>query len=239
MIYVVLVLLVAIVAWRVILPGMRLEVSGIAQTAPASAYQWMPSVPSMARLTTIALVILAVAISIWGLYIPAKWSDPNLTTIGSWGRNHWFSLLLLWGIGAALVWLNATPCVAKVLQSVLAGVVTAMLVVFPLWGWMKSAPAPARAATARPENALASVAQPKTLAIPGGVGQKSEQIPVPFPKRLVMLGEDYRAHCRYNDGHEESFVPGEKEAPCRGGDVQFVYATNLKEEENVVAYYYR
>lgn len=100
-------------------------------------------------------------------------------------------------------------------------------------------PAPVVHATSRSaEIPPASVTQPKTLTIPPGVGQKSERILVPFPNRLVMLGEDYRANCKYNDGHEESFIPG-KEPKCSSGDVQFVYATNLKEEENIVAYYYR
>lgn len=99
--------------------------------------------------------------------------------------------------------------------------------------------APAHVTLRPAEIPLASVAQPKTLTIPPGVGQKSERILVQFPNRLVMLGEDYRANCKYNDGHEESFIPG-KEPKCSSGDVQFVYATNLKEkEENTIAYYYR
>lgn len=75
----------------------------------------------------------------------------------------------------------------------------------------------------------------KMLAIqPGG---KSERIPVPFHMRVTMAGKDYRHHCVYADGHEESFVSGER--PCASGDMPFVYATNLRPHEpNVVTYFY-
>lgn len=143
MIYVFLVLLAAVVTWRVILPGMRLEPragTGAAPAAPAAgaatpapASQWFST-----RAANIALIVSAVIVSIWGLYIPAKWSDPSPAAIGSWGRGHWFSLLLLWGIGATLIWLNASERAAKTLQMVLAGTVAAVLIVFPLWGWTTS-----------------------------------------------------------------------------------------------------
>lgn len=233
MIYVFLLLLTAVVAWRIILPGMRLEPrvgTGAAPAAPvaqaAAAYQWM----STTRMTNIALVVAAVIVSIWGLYIPTKWSDPSPVAIGSWGRGHWFSLLLIWGIGATLIWLNASERAAKMLQTVLAGVVAAVLVVFPLLGWMASPSAVTAQKQVQPADA-------STLTLPAGVGEKSERIPVPFRKRVVMTGKDFRYHCIYGDGHEESFVPW-KEPPCSDSDLPFVYATNLKNEENVVAYAY-
>lgn len=61
---------------------------------------------------------------------------------------------------------------------------------------------------------------------PGG---KSKRTPVPFMKRVVMSGKDFRYHCLYADGHEESFVPGEK--PCSDGDLPLVYASNLRPNE--------
>lgn len=191
--------------------------------APAQASQWF----SM-RIANIALVAAVVIVSVWGLYFPAKWSDPSPAAIGSWGRGHWFSLLLLWGIGAALIWLNASERVAKTLQTVLAGVVSAMLIVFPLLGWTPSV------VTAQKQ---AQPAEASTLTIPAGVGEKSGRIRVSLRKRVVMTGKDFRYNCVYGDGHEESFIPGE-EPPCHDGDLPFVYATNLKNEENVVAYAY-
>lgn len=95
-------------------------------------------------------------------------------------------------------------------------------------------------ASEKPSVSAQKQAQPAeagTLAIPAGVDKKSRRIPVPFRKRVVMTGNDFRFHCVYGDGSEESFIPG-KEPPCRGGDLPFVYATNLKNEENVIAYAY-
>lgn len=203
---------------------------GAALAAPAtsvattSTYSWMS-----ARMANIALIIAGVAVSIWGLYIPARWSDPSPVVIGSWGRDHWFSLILLWGIAAALIALNAEKATAKTLQWVLAGVVAAVLVVFPLWGLATS-----------PSTTIAQQQvqlEMPTLTMPAGVGEESKRIPVPYMKKVVMTGEDFRFHCVYGDGSEESFLPG-KEPPCRDGDLPFVYATNLKNEENVVAYAY-
>lgn len=201
-----------------------------AQAAPAPARRWLPT--ACYPKTTIALIVAAVIVSVWGLYIPARWSDPSPAAIGSWGRGHWFSLLILWGIGAALIWLNASERAAKTLQTVLAGAVAAVLVVFPLLGWTTSPSAATAQKQVRPIEAA-------TLTIPAGVGEKSERIPVPFRKRVVMTGEEFRYHCVYGDnGNEESFIPG-KEPPCRDGNLPFVYATNLKKnEENVVAYTY-
>lgn len=104
--------------------------------APAPTRRWLPTMcyPK----TTVVLIVVAVIVSIWGLYLPAKWSEPSPAAIGIWGRGHWFSLLLIWGIGAALIWLNASERTAKTLQTVLAGAVAAVLVVFPLWGWTTS-----------------------------------------------------------------------------------------------------
>lgn len=140
MIYVFLVLLAAIVAWRIILPGMRLEpragagAAGVAPAAPAAAaYRWI----SATRVTNIALIVAGVVVFSVGVYNPT-WSNPHPATIGSWGRGHWFTLVILWGIGAALIWLNASERAAKTLQTVLAGAVAAVLIVFPLWGWTTS-----------------------------------------------------------------------------------------------------
>lgn len=116
--------------------------AGAAPAAPAAqaaaTYRWM----STTRLVNIALIMTAIIVSVWGLYIPAKWSDPSPAVIGNWGRGHWFSLLLLWGIGATLIWLNASERAAKTLQTVLAGAIAAVLVVFPLWGLATSPSAP-------------------------------------------------------------------------------------------------
>ena len=75
---------------------------------------------------------------------------------------------------------------------------------------------------------------PKIVLPPGG---KSERIPVPQGMRVAMDGEDFRFHCVYRDGHEESF--GKREESCPNGDMPFVYAMNgRKKEPNIVSYAY-
>lgn len=177
------------------------------------------------------LVIAGVIVFFVGAYNTTALSNPSPASVGNWSQNRWLALLILWGIVAALIALNACGPTAKTLQKVLAGIVAALLIVFPLWG--KATSQSAAVAQKRVQPAEAS-----TLRIPAGVGEKSKRIPVPFRKRVVMTGEDFRHHCIYGDGHEESFIP-RKEPPCRDGDLPFVYATNLKkDEENVVAYAY-
>lgn len=233
MIYVFLVLLAAVVVWRIILPGMRLEPrTGVVDTsAKSSAFglnfgEW---VANKQYVWSILLIVVGVAVIFWEI------NNPQIRPmdVGNVSWKYWHVVLTIWGIGAALIALNACGAVAKTLQWVLAGAVATVLVVFPLCGWTTSP----SAATAQKQVRPAETAVPMTLTLPAGVDEKSKRIPVPFRKRVVMTGEDFRFHCVYGDGSEESFLP-EKEPPCRDGDLPFVYATNLKNEENVVAYAY-
>lgn len=118
-------------------------------TAPASA---MPSrgwfTGYSKNIPSILLVIAAVVVFFAGGLQHLDGNNPDPVSIGSWGRNHWFSLLLLWGIAAALIALNAEKATAKTLQWVLTGVVAAVLAIFPLWGLATSPAAPAHATVA-------------------------------------------------------------------------------------------
>lgn len=137
---------------------------------------------TLSVVVTILLIVAAMVVSIWGLYIHAEWSNPHPATIGSWGRGHWFSLLLLWGIVAALIWLNAEKATAKTLQWVLAGVVATTLVVFPLWGWATSPAAPA--------HAIAATRATEWHQLNLAAGEESEGIEVPVGTRLAFDGDE-------------------------------------------------
>lgn len=154
--------------------------------APASANRWFST-----RAKNIALVIAGVVVFFVGVLNPT-WSNPHPAAIGSWGRVHWLTLILLWCIGAALIWLNASERAAKTLQMVLAGTVAAVLIVFPLWGWTTSPSAPARAVAAQVEWHRLDLAP----------GEKSGGIEVGVGTRLAFDGDEgIVLHTVYADGN--------------------------------------
>lgn len=81
---------------------------------------------------TIALAVIGVVVFYFGVYASA-WESPNVADLGSKGRNHWLALLIVWGIGAAVIALNAKAlgAAAKTLQWLLAGIILAIIVVLP------------------------------------------------------------------------------------------------------------
>lgn len=91
---------------------------------------------------------------------------------------------------------------------------------------------------AKQPTASTSYKQPdKAMMLTIQPGGKSERIPVPYQMHVDMNGKDFRFNCVYADGHEESFVPGERS--CSNGDMPFVYATNIRTDgPNVITYSY-
>ena len=199
------------------------------------------------------LIVIGTVVLFLSAY-SSKWRNPSLADVGSWGQNHWLPLLILWGIGAVLIALNAESLgtAKKTLQGVLAGIVFMLLVGFPTWSWI-SGPSgtPATGNTPQagakeftqtlprsaPEFPLAKDLKQEEwpqLVLPAG--GESERIRVPYKKRLVMFGKDFRVHCVYRDGHEIDF--GEGEEPCPEGDMPYVYVTNEAEVLNMISYAY-
>lgn len=183
---------------------------------------------------TIALVVLALLVLYFGILTP-KWETPHPTDVGMWSSSHWFWLLILWGIIAALIALNACGAVAKTLQWVLAGVVVAVLVVFPLWELATSPSAPAHA-TSRPAE-IPLVSWPRS-SWPKLVIPKGEKVDISLPPgmhHVTVLGNDYRLYSRYQDGHECSSF-GEETCPD-GAVVDYsVENESEREEPNTVFY---
>jgi hypothetical protein len=179
------------------------------------------------------------------------WSSIHDTQIrpvdmGNLSQKYWLQILIVYGIGAGLIWLNADEKSAKILQKVLAGGVITLLVVLPFYAWITS-----------PSNTTAAVVkQYEGLQIPtAGTDQnlwpESSWLEVelgkgeasPFfrlhgtperPEGLVMYGKDFRVYCVYRDEHgkryEISYLMNEP--PCPNGDLEGNYAINLFEGEN-------
>ncbi len=81
------------------------------------------------------LALAGVAIFFWSLYTPG----PRLADVGNWGWDHWLPLLLLWGVLAALIALNAEKTVAKTLQKLVAAVMLMLSVGIPAGFWVRDA----------------------------------------------------------------------------------------------------
>lgn len=82
-----------------------------------------------------SLAAIITGIALW-YAVPNTEVHPK--DIGNWSRNHWLQILIVWGMGATLVWLNADDKSAKTLQKALAGGVIMLLAVFPVWSWIVS-----------------------------------------------------------------------------------------------------
>jgi hypothetical protein len=187
-------------------------------------FKWIKS-----NITTVLVVIVGAVLVYWGF----QNTHVRPADVGSWGFDKWLPLLILWGIIAALIVLNAESGTAKTLQLVLAGVMVALLVVFPLWHWIEKPSAGTSHAT-RSEVPLASSPQstwPK-LVIPAG--GRSELIPVPQGMHVTMVGGNkFRLHTVYQDGSECAFGDSCPISPQKG-----VYAKNEATDTNIVSYAY-
>ncbi len=83
---------------------------------------------------TTLLVIAGAVLVYWGFNTQVRPAD-----MGSWGREHWFPILILWGVLAALIALNAEKTVAKTLQKLVAAVMLMLSVGIPAGFWVRDA----------------------------------------------------------------------------------------------------
>ncbi|MDP2665427.1 MAG: hypothetical protein Q8P23_02115 [bacterium] len=140
--YFFLALLIAIIFWRLILPGLKFEsthttgalMPGTAPVAGGGTATATTGRPSMvdrfkSNLLTVLLVIVGGGVVIWGIFHPVRLSD----TARLW--EYWFSFVVLWGVLAALIALNAKEK-AKTLQTILAGIMVTTLVIMTV-AWVR------------------------------------------------------------------------------------------------------
>lgn len=189
-------------------------------------------------LWSILLVIAGLVIFFQGIYFSNAWESPSFALVGRWSWTHWLQLFALAGIGSALLKLQKERLGAaeSVLQSLLVTVMVTAFLVCPVIGWFEGVGASSHRVQ-QPASSESYKQPNKAMMLSIEPGGKSERIPVPFQMHVVMNGKDFRFHCVYADGHEESFITGER--PCSDGDMPFVYATNTRgNEPNVITYSY-
>lgn len=118
-------------------------------TTSAGEQKWF-----MKYLWTIVLAVIGLVVFFQGVYL-SEWKSPSFTTVGNWSWSHWLPLLVLWGIGAALLALNKKALVTAepILQSLLAGIMAMLFLVCPVIGWFEgpSTPRPQAAISAPQE----------------------------------------------------------------------------------------
>lgn len=152
---------------------------------------------------------------------------PSLARVVEIKNDYWFHILFVLGIIyflAARAEKKETKEASQAIVAIVAIVAFMLFIGFPMWVWV----------TGPSTAAAASNAQVLSMP-PGG---KSELISIPPGKSVVVNGEDIRLHCGYRDGHEESYLAGER--PCSDGDKPFVWATNLRANKpNAITYFYK
>lgn len=92
----------------------------------------------MKYLWTIVLAVMGLVVFFQGVYL-SEWKSPSFTAVGNWSWSHWLPLLVLWGIGAALLALNKKVLVTAepILQSLLMGIMAMLFLVCPVLGWFE------------------------------------------------------------------------------------------------------
>ncbi|MFA6018579.1 MAG: hypothetical protein WC776_05400 [Patescibacteria group bacterium] len=185
------------------------------------------------KIWTILLALVAAVICYFGIYSPS-WENPTLAEFVNRCRDNWLWVLIFSGILYFLIKRIAGES-AKTLHGVLLMALIAIFFALPVWFWLVSPSGSGGTKSTIPLVRELPVAErPKLVLPPKG---KSKRIPVPQGMHVVMSGEDFRFHCVYQDGHEESFGAGE--SACSDGNMPFVYATNNREkEQNIVSYAY-
>lgn len=173
------------------------------------------------------LFIAGVAVLYWGWGIKVRPAE-----VGVWGQEYWLQILIVYCLGAGLIWLNADDKTAKTLQKVLAGGAIMLLAVFPMWSWFARPPS-ASVAQAIQSSKVPRATDPEEswVRLVLSKNEKSELFPLGPNETVRIKGSEFRVHCKYRD-HEESYKVGE--TPCPKGDMLGVSVENEANEKNVI-----
>lgn len=122
-------------------PAVGARAPAASAAAPKGRFGWIAE-----YLWTILLVVVGLVVFFQGIY-SSEWKTPSFSAVGSWSWGHWLQLLVLWGIGSALLALNKEKLGAAVsaLQSLFTGIAVMAFLVCPVIGWFEgssSAPKP-------------------------------------------------------------------------------------------------
>lgn len=146
----------------------------------------------MFKFKSILLVALVIGLAtlLWWFF-PSRWKSPSLAEVVEWKNVYWLPILIVLGVVYFLAARSEEKVAKETATAVLAISAFMLFIGFPVWVWV----------TGPSTAAVASNAQVLSMP-PGG---KSARIPVLYQKQVVISGEDFRYHCVYQDGHEESF----------------------------------
>jgi hypothetical protein len=231
-------LLAGILFWRVVLPGMKLVkpagANGGASPAPQAGassvnkgVDWFKS-----NLANILLGLVSLVVIGFGLY-GSLLKTPNLADAVSWSRQNWLPLLILWGVLAALVAVNAKGVVAKTLQWVLAGVMFVLYLGFPFLIWLGVGQGQQQSAVSALQQQSRQFERKATLSMPPN--GDSIRISPPVGYATVFTGIGFTTHCIYRDDTIEGMV-GDQKHPCKDGPILSQYVRDTSGRANEVTY---
>ncbi len=178
---------------------------------------------------TVPPILIGAAAIFWSLYAP----ELRPADVGNLGQKYWLQILIIWCVGAGLIWLNdADEKTKKTLQKVLAGVMILLLIVFPFWAWMQSPPsAGVVQTTQRPKVPRATDPEESWIRLTLSVGEESRDFPLAPNETVRIKGSYIRIHCRYRS-HKKSYRVGETPCP-KSDDMLGVSIENEANGENV------
>ncbi len=180
---------------------------------------------------TILIALVGAGLAFWAFNAQVQPED-----VGSLAWKHWLPFLIIWGVGAALIALNAETLkkAAGVLQAVLAGTMFMFFIVIPLLARVTSPPtAGSQAHTMRNTIPLASSPQETWPSITIGPDGKSDRLPAPPGMRVVVKGNNFLSHYVYADGNECSFGSN-----CPANIIALYFTNTSKISPTLVMYAY-
>ncbi len=208
-------LLAVIIAWRVILPGMKFEKTSTATvpttgtTTGASAGAVPSTKQSMtdqlkSNVWTILLIVIGGGLVLWGIFSPVRVAD-----VAKW-QQYWFSLVVLWGVLAVLIAIHAEGA-TKTLQLVLAGVMLSILIIMPAVNlWVEETPSQqSQTQQSQQENGSKYDCTATSRCVPTMLGNGST-VKVVIPDRTSVCFDprniqDFGIKTSYKGGPEKGF----------------------------------
>ncbi len=173
---------------------------------------------------SLLLVVVGAGLVIWGFNTPVQPAD-----VGSLSRKYWLPLLVIWGVGAALIALNPETVkkAAGVLQLVLFGAMFMLFIGFSVIGWFGGSSSPRMDVNKQSEKVL-------TLSMPAN--GDSPRLRGDAGQKISFTGTGFTTHCVYAD--ESEGVVGDPVRPCKDGQL-YVFVRDTSGKPNMVSYEFR
>lgn len=191
--------------------------SGTSTTAPTSTGGNENIIYKLKSNIWIVLLVVGGGVVLWGFYRPVHVTDVMRL------RDYWFSLVILWGVVATLIALNAGK-VAGTLQWILSGVMLALLIALPVWSWIVT---PSESSQQAQQQARPVVTMPAN-------GDSVHVSPDTAGYITVFTGDGFEHHIVYAGGKD--CVVGNTEDPCKDGPILYQYVRDTTGKPNSATY---